>query len=289
VHLYQRGSASNVRLSQVLDVPQQFVHSTEKPPEKVAGQLAAPKILFDNVTFRYRPEGPDVLNDVTLHIPAGRTVAIVGQTGSGKSTVARLLVRLYEPQSGKILIDGKEWDKIPVDQLRAGIAYVDQTPFIFSAEIDTNLRLGKPEATPEEMAVAAHTACFDRDIAELPQQYRTLIGERGVTLSGGQQQRLTLARALLIDAPVLALDDALSAVDADTEAEIISRLNANLFGRTTILITHRLAAVEAADIVVVLDKGKIVELGSPAELLGKGGLFAEMFRRQRLAAEIEAS
>jgi ATP-binding cassette subfamily B protein len=249
----------------------------------------APALVFKDITFRYRPEGPDVLSDINLSIPTGKTVAIVGQTGSGKSTIARLLVRLYEPQSGSITIDGKAWDQIPVDQLRSGIAYVDQTPFIFSAEIDTNLRLGKPGATPSEIASAAYAACFDKDIAEFPEKYQTLIGERGVTLSGGQQQRLTLARALIIDAPVLVLDDALSAVDSDTEAEIISRLKQNNATRTTLLITHRLAAVSAADLVVVLEKGRIVELGSPTELLDMNGVYADMFRRQRLSEEIEAS
>ncbi len=291
VHLYQRGSASNVRLNQIFDVPIQFTTDDgngSNQKEEISG-CEAPALFYDNVTFRYRSEGPDVLSNITLQIPAGKAIAVVGQTGSGKSTLARLLVRLYEPQSGKILIDGKGWDKRPVDQLRAGIAYVDQTPFIFSAEIESNLRLGKPNATHDEITSAAHTACFDNDISEFPKQYKTIIGERGVTLSGGQQQRLTLARALLIDAPVLVLDDALSAVDSDTEAEIIRRLKENIAERTTILITHRLAAAEAADLVVVLDKGKIVELGSPNDLLNAGGLYAEMFRRQRLAQEIEAS
>lgn len=289
VHLYQRGAASNTRLNQILDVPDQFDEMLPVSNNNTVKMETAPHIVFDHVTFRYRPEGPDVLSDINLRIPSGKTVAFVGQTGSGKSTIARLLVRLYEPQSGKITIDDFPWDKIPVGQLRAGIAYVDQTPFIFSAEIDTNLRLGKPNATSEEITIAAYEACFDSDIAEFPDQYQTLIGERGVTLSGGQQQRLTLARALLIDAPVLVLDDALSAVDSDTEAEIVSRLKNNNIRRTTLLITHRLAAVEAADLVVVLDKGRIIELGSPEELLDKNGVYAEMYRRQRLSEEIEAS
>ncbi len=289
VHLYQGGSASNIRLNQIFDVPRQFVPIEIDGKSDRRRSEQVPEIAFEGVNFRYRPEGPDVLTDVSFVIPSGKTVAVVGQTGSGKSSVARLLVRLYEPQLGKITIDGKNWDDVPVEQLRAGVAYVDQTPFIFSTEIDSNLRLGKPDATAEEIADAAHTACFDRDVEEFPEQYRTIIGERGVTLSGGQQQRLTVARALLIDAPVLVLDDALSAVDTDTEAEIISRLKRSKTVRTTLLITHRLAAAEAADFVVVLEKGKIVEFGAPEDLLTLNGVYAEMYKRQRLSEEIEAS
>lgn len=287
VHLYQRGAASHERLNQVLEVPRQFSNDNDYDSSVVQSDSKAPKISFKNASLRYRPEGSDVITDLSLEIPAGKTLAIIGQTGSGKSSVARMLLRLYEPHNGVIYIDGTLWNSIPVDQLRVQIAYVDQTPFIFSTEIDANLRLGKPDATQKEIESAAKSACFDADISEFPDRYKTMLGERGVTLSGGQQQRLTLARALLLGAPVLVLDDALSAVDSDTEAEIIRQLKGTKYQRTTIIITHRLAVVEEVDLVAVLDKGKLVEFGEPADLLKNGSYFADMFRRQRLAEEIE--
>jgi len=288
VHLFQRGSASNIRLNQILDVSQQFADGGTVSSVPSSLQQEPPEIRFENVSFRYREEGPDVLSNLSLTIPAGKTVAFVGQTGSGKSSIARLLARLYQPQSGIITINHRDWSSFPVQDLRSSIAYVDQTPFIFSEEIISNLRLGRPEATLEQVNNAVYSACFDRDVAEFPDGLNTIIGERGVTLSGGQQQRLTLARALLIEAPILVLDDALSAVDTDTEAEIISRLGKTVQQRTTLLITHRLAAVEHADLVVVLDKGIMVEFGVPVALMAAGGLYEEMYRRQRLFEEIEA-
>jgi len=286
VHLYQRGAASDKRLTQIFEEPEQFERS-DSPSTAASTASDAPEIAFDAVSLRYREDGVEVLKEVSFVVPAGKTVAVVGQTGSHKSSLARALTRLYLPHAGEIRIAGRNWSAIPPAELRRMIAYVDQAPFLFSATIEENIKFGSPDAPDEAMEAAAYTACFDRDVSQFPQGYRTLIGERGVTLSGGQQQRLTLARALLTDAPALALDDALSAVDADTEAEILRRLKERASGRTLIFITHRLAAAEIADSVAVLDEGRLVEFGAPDELIAAGGAFARMYRLQRLAKEIE--
>jgi ATP-binding cassette subfamily B protein len=303
-HLYQRGGASHVRLRQILSEREQFGSgeyqvSSDKNQESRTDLTSqridakAPEIEYRRVNFRYRDEGPDVLADLNLTIPSGSTVAIVGRTGSGKSTIVRLLARLYHPQAGEILIDGERWDKLPAEELRARIGYVDQQPFLYSATIRDNICFG---ADPPKlgriddpaMTAAAYTACFDDDVAGFPDGYDTRIGERGVTLSGGQQQRLALARALLADTPILVLDDCLSAVDADTEQRIIERLAERLEGHTTLLVTHRLAAAELADSIAVIAGGRVAESGSHDDLIARDGLYAAMYSRQMLEEEIGA-
>jgi ATP-binding cassette subfamily B protein len=245
-------------------------------------------IEYRHVTFAYRDSGEPVLRDLNLNIPSGATVAIVGRTGSGKSTVTRLLARLYEPKSGAIYIDGKRWDEMPVLELRRLVGYVDQTTFLFSTTIRNNIAFGMGEVPDEAIRAAAYTAGFDRDVEDFSDGYETRIGERGITLSGGQQQRLALARALVMDTPVLVLDDALSAVDTGTEAEILERLAGRLEGCTTLFVTHRLAAAERADVIAVIGDGRVAEFGSHKELLSRDGIYAAMFRRQRLAEELGA-
>lgn len=290
-HLYQRGKASDQRLQDILSLKPQFPVeekvTSERESQKPSASQDAPEIKFKNITFRYRDNEPDVLNDINITIPAGSTAAIVGQVGSGKSSLVRLLPRLYSPQNGEILIDGQNWEQIPVPELRKSIGYVDQTPFLFSASIRENICIGKVNATDSMIIAAAEAACFAADIEDLPKGYATIIGERGVTLSGGQRQRLTLARALLMDPPILVLDDSLSAVDTDTEARILVNLKSRLQGRTTLFVTHRLAAAEQADIILVLKAGKLVEVGSHTELLSANGLYTAMFNRQRIAEELE--
>ena len=290
-HMYQRGKASDQRLQKILSLEPQFTQeergTSSSERENQSDANTAPEIKFDSVTFQYSDNEPLVLSDINITIPAGSTAAIVGKVGSGKSSLVRLLPRLYSPQSGKILIDGKNWEQFPVTELRKQIGYVDQTPFLFSASLRENICIGKVGATDAEVVAAAEAACFATEIEDLPNGYDTIIGERGVTLSGGQQQRLTLARALLMDPPILVLDDALSAVDTDTEARILVNLKSRLKGRTTLFVTHRLAAAEQAGIILVLKNGKLAEVGSHKELLAANGLYTSMFRRQRLADELE--
>ena len=284
VHLYQRGAASHKRIEEIVNVKQQFKsHSGNGDGEPIT---IAPDISFRNVNLRYRDQGDDVLHNITVNINSGERIVIVGRTGSGKSSLVRLVAKLYEAQEGTILIGNRNIDDIPPHELRAMIGYVDQTPFIFSDTIMENIRFGKPDATDEEVYNAAFSACFDEDVTEFKDGYITLLGERGVTLSGGQQQRLILSRALLLDTPILILDDSLSAVDSDTEAEIIERMSQRLTGRTTLIVTHRLAIAEQADSVIVLDEGEIVEHSSHKDLLGRDGTYSQMYRRQRLSTEI---
>lgn len=325
VHLYQRGAASHKRLMYIFDQKAQFedvsetldveretqplnthiVNSSQFAPSlhrEASGNVSASadcigptaesigrplEVEFDNIRFRYRGDGESVLDDFKLILPSGKITALVGATGSGKSTVARLLVRLYEPQAGCIRIDGIQWNKIPIAGLRQIIGYVDQTPFLFSATIRENLLFSNSKAGESDISEAIKTAAFDRDMEDFPERLDTLLGERGITLSGGQQQRLTIARALISRSPILILDDALSAVDADTEKEILDRLTSAASNRTVLFITHRLAAAECADGIAVLQNGRIVESGSHNELLAIEGLYARMSRRQRLAREIE--
>ena len=285
-HLYQRGSASYRRLQEILTVKPQFDEKTTGESDFII--TGAPEISFKQICFGYNENGSNVLNNINLKIPAGSTTAIVGQVGSGKSTLVRLLARLYEPKSGEILINDHRWDELSVSSLRRSIGYVDQTPFLFSATIKDNISLSMPDTSMDNIEAAAHCACFDNEIEEFPDGYETLIGERGVTLSGGQQQRLTLARALLIDPPILVLDDSLSSVDADTEAEILGRLSERREGRTTLFVTHRLSAAENADLIAVLENGSIVEFGTHTDLMTANGLYTSMYNRQRLADELGA-
>ncbi len=303
-HLYQRGSASHKRIMEILSAKPQFADRSEKAglPDLVSDEFerlaaerdsfggksdfTAPQIIYKDISLRYRENESEVLSGLNIAIPAGSTTAIVGKVGSGKSSFVRMIPRLYDSLKGEIIIDGKSWRKYNITELRKMIGYVDQSPFLFSSTIRENIALGNPDAAFEEIIDAAKTAYFDEEITDFSDGYDTMIGERGVTLSGGQQQRLTLSRALLIDPPILILDDALSAVDADTESEILLNLKDRLKGRTTLFVTHRLNAAENADKIIVFDKGRLAEEGTHSELLEKKGLYATMFQHQRLREEL---
>jgi len=287
-YLYQRGAASYRRLDEILSVPEQFGDVKSSMPQKKEVPEEAPAITFRNIHFRYRDDDPKVFTGLNLTIPPGSVTAVVGRTGSGKSTLLRLLSRLYTPQNGEITLNGYNWDSLPVSTLRGMIGFVDQTPFLFSASVRQNIAFGNPAATDDEIEAAARLACFNEDIADFPEAYNSEIGERGVTLSGGQQQRLTIARALLIDTPILVLDDALSAVDTGTESEIIHNLTNQRNDRTILFVTHRLSAAERADLIVVLDRGVNAEFGTHEELIDRNGIYAAMYRRQRLSEELGA-
>ena len=238
-------------------------------------QPACGEVTFDHVTFAY--DQRTVLSDVTLHVPAGQAVALVGHTGCGKTTLANLVPRFYDTSEGRVLVDGVDVRDYTMASLRAGIGVVNQDPFLFSATIAENIRLGNPAASDEQVREAATRAQADTFVSALPEGYDTVIGERGLTLSGGQRQRVAIARALVMDPRILILDDAMSSVDVETENRIRAALAEVMRGRTTFIIAHRPSTIALAEEVVVLDHGRIAERGRHAELLAAGGHYARMF------------
>jgi len=288
--LAQRAVASAERVYELLDTP---VGMTDKPDAVgwacplmlaqsgpgAAGarrlQPACGEVTFDHVTFAY--DQRTVLSDVTLHVPAGQAVALVGHTGCGKTTLANLVPRFYDTSEGRVLVDGVDVRDYTMASLRAGIGVVNQDPFLFSATIAENIRLGNPAASDEQVREAATRAQADTFVSALPEGYDTVIGERGLTLSGGQRQRVAIARALVMDPRILILDDAMSSVDVETENRIRAALAEVMRGRTTFIIAHRPSTIALAEEVVVLDHGRIAERGRHAELLAAGGHYARMF------------
>jgi ATP-binding cassette subfamily B protein len=254
------------------------------------GPALSGAIAFRGVDFAYHTphNGHPVLSQIDFTLPAGKTLAVVGRTGAGKTTLVNLIPRLFEVTVGAVTIDGRDVREIPLAVLRRAIGFVPQDPFLFSRSVRDNIRFGRPEAGDEEVRRVAAIAALDRDIDELPHGYDTIVGERGITLSGGQKQRVTLARALLVDPKILILDDALSSVDSETEQRILAQLTDLVRQRTGILIAHRISTVRDADLIIVVDEGRIVEIGDHASLLAAGGYYAELFQRQRLAEELEA-
>ncbi|MGP3966322.1 ABC transporter ATP-binding protein/permease [Streptomyces sp. 6N223] len=240
-----------------------------------------PHLRFENVEFGYEAAGSPVLRGVTFTAEAGRTTALVGPSGAGKSTLIALLLRHRDPRQGRILIDGRDAAEYTLESLRQGIAVVSQETHLFQATIADNLRLARPTATDDALVRAARTAGIHDEIAVLPDGYATVLGERGATLSGGQRQRLALARALLADAPVLVLDEATSSVDERREADIVRELLDAAGGRTVLVVAHRLAAVQHADRIVVLDRGRVEAVGEHAALVAAGGVYAELVRAGR--------
>ena len=245
------------------------------------------EIDLKHLTFAY-PSQPDtaVLEDVNLHVARGETLAILGRTGSGKTTLPSLLLRLYDAPEGSIFIDGKPIKDIPLDVLRKGIAYVPQDNFLFSDTLQNNIAFGSEDKSLDAVIRATELACIHDNIIEFPEQYQTVVGERGVTLSGGQKQRSSIARALMKDAPILILDDALSAVDTDTEREILIHLKENRKGRTTLIIAHRISTIQDADHILVLDEGRVEEYGTHDELLAQNGLYRSIYDKQQLEKQL---
>jgi ATP-binding cassette, subfamily B, multidrug efflux pump len=287
VNLMQRGSASLKRINDILrEEP-----SIAAPPDAISLDAVNPgtvrgEIEFRRVTVDYG-SGP-ALNTVDLRIAAGTTLAVVGHTGSGKSTLVNLLPRLFDPTSGAVLLDGIDLRRLDPAELRRQIGFVPQETFLFSATIAGNIAFGVEGATQEQIRRAAEMAGLAGDIEGFPLGYETLVGERGITLSGGQKQRTAIARALLREPRILILDDALSAVDTQTEEQILTHLAGVMRGRTVILISHRVSTVRQADAIVVLDRGRIVERGSHEELVAAGGYYADLSQKQMLEEELEA-
>ena len=272
----QRAAASQKRINEFLDTKPSITNPTEKPVPPLNGN-----ILFNDVNFTYSNTGIKAIRHFTLQINAGEKIAIVGKTGSGKTTIAQLLLRMYDPQSGSIRFDGKPLPEINLEQLREGISYVPQDGFLFSETIFNNIAFGVGKANEASVTQAAKQACIHQEIMGFKEGYNTLVGERGVTLSGGQKQRISIARALIKKPAIVLFDDCLSAVDAKTEKEILENLNQYLQNKTAVIITHRIFSLLEFDKIIVLDAGAIVEQGTHIELLAKNGFYSEMYKRQQ--------
>jgi ATP-binding cassette subfamily B protein len=272
----QRAVASQKRINEFLNTEPEIKNSGGELKPVLQGNIA-----FTNVDFTYPHTGIHAIKDFSLHIGQGEKVAIIGRTGTGKSTIAQLLLHMYNPQKGLITYDGIPLKKIDFHSLREQISYVPQDVFLFSETVSNNIGFGLEQASQDAVVSAAKQASVHAEIERFQQQYNTMIGERGVTLSGGQKQRISIARALIKDPQVVIFDDCLSAVDARTEKEIIENLYSYLQNKTAIIITHRIFALFKFDKIIVLDDGRIAEQGTHEQLLQKNGIYTEMYQRQQ--------
>ena len=285
-NLLQRGTASWKRMLEVLAAEPAITDAGASSHITSRDQIRG-DVEFRDLTFKYGDVV--VLRDISATLPAGTTTAIVGATGSGKSTLLNLLPRLNDPPPGTVFVDGVDVRDLPLAALRRAIGFVPQEPFLFSSTIAENIAFGVAEMKREQVEHAAHVSRLDKDLADFPKGYDTIVGERGITLSGGQKQRTAIARAVMTDPKILVLDDALSAVDTYTEEEILSRLASVMRSRTTIIVSHRVSTVRTADQILVLDEGAIVERGTHDQLVARNGLYAELYRKQLLEEELAAS
>jgi len=283
VDMYQRGTASLKRLNAIFEIkPEIDDASADSSITEIKGSIEIRKL-----SFRYGEGLPLIFSDVSAQLDAGKTLAVVGRTGSGKTSLIELLVRIYNPPRESILIDGRDIYEIPLNVLRRDMVLVPQDIFLFSDTIANNIRLGNPDTPDEAVFNAAKAANVYNEIMEFEQGFETVIGERGVTLSGGQKQRVAIARALLTDPQILILDDALSAVDTKTERHILENLIKVRQGKTTIIIAHRISSIQHADKIIVLGDGVILERGTHQSLVDQGGLYSELVEKQRIRARIE--
>ena len=280
INLFSQGAASLRRIQAVFDAQPEIADM----PDAVDVETLGGEITFNHLTFLHHGHSEPTLKDINLHVPAGTTLAIIGRTGNGKSTLVNLLLHLYNLKPGMLLLDGKDIGTISLKTLRENIAYVPQDNFLFSDTLRSNIAFGTDDEDMDAIIRATEAACIHESIVSFPDGYETIVGERGVTLSGGQKQRSSIARALLKDAPILILDDALSAVDTDTEEQILHNLKKNRAGKTTILIAHRISTIQNADIILVLEDGEAKEIGNHEELMRNNGIYRAMFEKQQLEA-----
>ena len=283
INIFQRGAASMGRLNEILHEQPAIVDApaalAPDAPSEVRGEIE-----FRNLSFGYN--GRPVLHDIKLQVPAGGSLAIVGPTGCGKTTLVSLVPRIYDAPPGSVLLDGRPLTDFPLDVLRRNIGFVPQETFLFSDTVRENIAFGAQRASDADVRRAAEAASIAPDIEEFPERYRTMVGERGITLSGGQKQRTAIARALVRNPRILILDDALSSVDTYTEEKILNHLREVMEGRTTIFISHRVSTVRNADRIAVLHSGRVVELGTHDELIALGGYYTDLYNKQLLEEEL---
>lgn len=285
INIFQRGMASMGRMHHIMSIEPSISDSDDTSgATEIEGEIE-----FRNLTFTYAGAARPALEDINLRIAPGETVAFIGAVGSGKSTLMNLVTRLLDAQPQQVLIDGRPIRGIPLEALRASIGYVPQETFLFSETIAENIAFGVEHATQEEIERAAVEAGIAEDVLEFPKGYETLVGERGITLSGGQKQRTAIARALIRRPKILILDDSLSSVDTYTEEKILAHLRRIMRGRTSLIVSHRVSTVKDADLIVVLEDGRIAERGTHDSLITRGGLYAELYEKQLLEEELAAS
>jgi ATP-binding cassette subfamily B protein len=282
VNLYQRGTASLKRMNAIFAIESSIADPGDvKTQPSIKGQIE-----FRNLTFRYHPNDEPVLRDINLVIPEGQTVAFVGRTGSGKSTLVNLISRIVEAPEDTVLVDGVSVRDYPLAQLRSSIGYVPQETFLFSDALSENIAFGVDKAERSQIEEAGEVAGLTEDVEGFPDGFETLVGERGLTLSGGQKQRTAIARAILREPKILILDDAMSSVDTYTEERILGELRGVMRGRTSLIVSHRISTVRDADLICVLDEGRIIEQGTHNELLALGGEYSALYERQLLEEEL---
>ena len=284
INVFQRGAASQGRINRILETKPLISGAPGAPESATIGGAVA----FNNVTCYHQGKTVPALRDVTFALEPRHMLGVTGTIGSGKSTLVNVLLRLYEAQQGEVLVDGRNVRDYSLTALRSGVAYVPQDSFLFSDTLAENISFGRPDAVNDQDALerVCRLASVHDEIMAFPRGYQTVVGERGVTLSGGQKQRVALARALLLEKPILVLDDSLSAVDADTERRILANIRTELDRRTAIVISHRIFAIQDADLIIVLDQGRVVESGTNESLLAKKGKYHEMFVLQQLEQQI---